>query len=131
MADNIGLGYSHFYAEVVRVKQAAEAAANGKSLLLMFDELFKGTNVKDAYDSTLAVIEGLADYTQCLFIVSTHIIEVGASLERLHNIQFRYMPTIMDGHRPQYTYQLKEGVTENRQGMMIIRNEGVLELLEQ
>ncbi|QEC45594.1 MutS-related protein [Pseudobacter ginsenosidimutans] len=131
VADNIGLGYSHFYAEVVRVKQAAEAAASGKSLLLMFDELFKGTNVKDAYDGTLAVIEGFADYTQCLFIVSTHIIEVGASLEGLHNIQFRYMPTIMDGHRPQYPYQLKEGVTEDRQGMMIIRNEGVLELLEQ
>jgi hypothetical protein len=33
---------------VVRVKQAAEAAASGKRLLLMFDELFKGTNVKDA-----------------------------------------------------------------------------------
>ncbi len=38
VADNIGLGYSHFYAEVVRVKQAAEAAASGKRLLLMFDE---------------------------------------------------------------------------------------------
>ena len=48
VADNIGLGYSHFYAEVVRVKQAADAAASGHRLLLMFDELFKGTNVKDA-----------------------------------------------------------------------------------
>src|SRR5690606_8532183 len=33
VADNIGLGYSHFYAEVVRVKQAALAAASGKRLL--------------------------------------------------------------------------------------------------
>ncbi len=30
VADNIGLGYSHFYAEVVRVKQAADAASSGK-----------------------------------------------------------------------------------------------------
>ncbi len=30
VSDNIGLGYSHFYAEVVRVKQAAQAAAAGK-----------------------------------------------------------------------------------------------------
>jgi hypothetical protein len=29
--------------KVVRVKQAAEAAASGKRLLLMFDELLKGT----------------------------------------------------------------------------------------
>ncbi|WP_127131088.1 MutS-related protein [Pseudoflavitalea rhizosphaerae] len=129
VADNIGLGYSHFYAEVVRVKQAAEAAASGKRLMLMFDELFKGTNVKDAYDGTLAVTEGFAEYQDCLFIVSTHIIEVGEALKGTDNIQFVFMPTIMDGLHPTYTYRLAQGITEDRQGMMIIRNEGILELI--
>lgn len=129
VADNIGLGYSHFYAEVVRVKQAAEAAASGKKMLLMFDELFKGTNVKDAYDGTLAVTEAFSEYRNCLFIVSTHIIEVGEALKSHNNIHFVYMPTIMDGQRPRYTYQLEDGITTDRQGMMIIRNEGILELI--
>lgn len=129
VADNIGLGYSHFYAEVVRVKQAAMAAASGKRLLLMFDELFKGTNVKDAYDGTLAVTKGFAHYQDCLFIVSTHIIEVAAALNEEDNVQFVYMPTIMDGLVPRYTYKLEKGITEDRQGMMIINNEGILELL--
>jgi len=131
VADNINLGYSHFYAEVVRVKQAAEAAASGKKLLLMFDELFKGTNVKDAYDGTLAVTEAFAAYEDCLFIVSTHIIEVGEALRNIENIQFVYMPTIMEGPHPRYTYRLRQGITEDRQGMMIIRNEGILELLKE
>jgi DNA mismatch repair protein MutS len=130
VSDNIGLGYSHFYAEVVRVKQAAEAAASGKRLLLMFDELFKGTNVKDAFDGTLAITRSFADYTDCLFIVSTHIIEVGEALRDRNNIQFRFMPTIMEGSVPRYTYTLKEGITEDRQGMMIIRNEGILEMMD-
>ncbi|MBO9632980.1 MAG: DNA mismatch repair protein [Chitinophagaceae bacterium] len=129
VADNIGLGYSHFYAEVVRVKQAADATASGKRLLLMFDELFKGTNVKDAFDGTLAVTEGFAEYRQCLFIVSTHIIEVGEALKNRKNIQFMYMPTVMQGQKPRYTYKLESGVTVDRQGMMIIRNEGILEML--
>jgi len=129
VADNIDLGYSHFYAEVVRVKQAAEAAASGKRLLLMFDELFKGTNVKDAYDGTLAVTEAFAGYHDCLFIVSTHIIEVAEPLKTCGNIQFAYMPTVMDGINPRYTYRLQQGITEDRQGMMIIRNEGIMELL--
>jgi len=129
VADNIGLGYSHFYAEVIRVKQAARAVATGKSLLLMFDELFKGTNVKDAYDGTLAVTQGFADYKESLFIVSTHIIEVGEALKPLPNIRFMYMPTIMEGNRPKYTYRLQEGITEDRQGMLIIRNEGILNML--
>jgi len=130
VADNIGLGYSHFYAEVVRVKQAAEAAASGKRLLLLFDELFKGTNVKDAYDGTLTVTEGFAGYRECLFIVSTHIIEVGEALKERPNIHFAYMPTVMDNARPRYTYKLEEGITSDRQGMMIIRNEHILELLD-
>ncbi|PJJ85026.1 MutS-related protein [Mucilaginibacter auburnensis] len=129
VGDNIGAGYSHFYAEVLRVKQAAEATASGKRLLLIFDELFKGTNVKDAYDGTLAVTEAFAEYKNCLFIVSTHIIEVGEALKTQPNIQFKYMPTIMEGAIPRYTYQLEEGITEDRQGMMIIRNENILSLM--
>ena len=129
VADNISLGYSHFYAEVVRVKQAAVAAGSGKRLLLMFDELFKGTNVKDAYDGTLAVTEAFSEYRACLFIVSTHIIEVGEALKDHRNIHCVYMPTVMDGPHPRYTYKLQEGITEDRQGMMIIQNEGILELI--
>lgn len=130
VADNISLGYSHFYAEVVRVKNAADATATGKHLLLMFDELFKGTNVKDAFDGTLAVTEAFAEYENCLFIVSTHIIEVGEALKKHNNIQFNYMPTEMKGTVPTYTYKLAEGITEDRQGMMIIRNEGILALMK-
>ena len=129
VADNMSLGYSHFYAEVIRVKQAAEAVSQGKRLLIMFDELFKGTNVKDAYDGTLAVTEAFSAYRACLFIVSTHIIEVGEVLKSHSNIQCVYMPTIMDGAHPLYTYTLQKGITADRQGMMIIQNEGILELI--
>ncbi len=131
VADNIGLGYSHFYAEVMRVKEAAVAAARGERLMLIFDELFKGTNVKDAYDGTLAVTSEFAEYEACLFVVSTHIIEVGEALRSLENIQFRFMPTLLENNKPRYTYRLKEGITEDRQGMMIIRNERILDLMNE
>jgi DNA mismatch repair protein MutS len=39
------------------------------------------------------------------------------------------MPTVMEGTRPRYTYKMQQGITEDRQGMMIIRNEGILELI--
>jgi DNA mismatch repair protein MutS len=38
------------------------------------------------------------------------------------------MPTIMDGVQPRYAYKLEQGNTEDRQGMLIIRNEGILEM---
>ncbi|ANI89236.1 hypothetical protein A9P82_07995 [Arachidicoccus ginsenosidimutans] len=128
--DNISLGYSHFYAEVLRVKQAAELVSQKKSLLVMFDELFKGTNVKDAYEGTLEVTKAFSKYRDCLFIISTHIIEVGEALQNNMNIQFGYMPTEMEGSTPRYPYTLTEGITEDRQGMLIIQNEGILDMLK-
>jgi DNA mismatch repair protein MutS len=128
--DNLSLGYSHFYAEVLRVKSVAEAVSSGKNLVVIFDELFKGTNVKDAYDATLAVTEAFSQYRNCFFIISTHIIEVGETLrERCDNFRFAYLPTVMEGVVPKYTYRMEEGITTDRHGMMIIENEGILDIL--
>jgi DNA mismatch repair protein MutS len=130
--DDLEHGYSHFYAEVLRVKTVAQAVDTGKNLVVIFDELFKGTNVKDAYEATLSITEALSKHRNCFFIISTHIIEVGHALEPLAgNIQFLYMPTVMNGNIPAYTYQLKAGITSDRQGMLIIENEKILELISQ
>ena len=131
VSDNLNKGYSHFYAEVLRVKEVAEEVSSGKNLVVVFDELFKGTNVKDAYDATLAVTTAFSKYRNCIFIISTHIIEVGEALKKdSSNIQFSYLPTVMEeGGVPRYTYQIREGITNDRQGMIIIENEGIMKLL--
>jgi len=64
-----------------------------------------------------------------LFIISTHIIEAGEVLKQQDNLQMLYLPTIMNGNVPQYTYQLQQGISSDRHGMMIIENEGILEML--
>ena len=131
VADNINMGYSHYYAEVLRVKQVAEEVAKGKNLVVVFDELFKGTNVKDAYDATVSVTEAFSVNRNCTFIISTHIIEAGHALrERLDNLHFVFVPTLMKGNIPTYPYRLEEGITDDRHGMLIINNERILEMLE-
>ena len=128
--DDLNKGYSHFYAEVLRVKKVAEEVAAEKRLFIIFDELFKGTNVKDAYDATLAVTVAFNAFTACFFIISTHIFEVGEELKvKGNNIQFGFLPTVMEGTVPRYTYRLQPGITADRQGMIIIENEGILEML--
>ncbi|RFS21783.1 DNA mismatch repair protein [Chitinophaga silvatica] len=128
--DDLNMGYSHFYAEVLRVKKVAEEVAAGKSIFVIFDELFKGTNVKDAYDATLAVTDAFTAFTDCFFIISTHIFEAGhALMEKGSQIQFEFLPTVMKANVPQYTYRLEKGITADRQGMIIIENEGILEML--
>ena len=128
--DDISQGYSHFYAEVLRVKGIAQKVAEGLNLFIIFDELFKGTNVKDAYDATLAVTDAYATHRNCLYIISTHIVEVGPALaDKCGNVQFRFLSAKMDGNRLVYPYKLAEGISADRHGMTIIMNERILETI--
>jgi Mismatch repair ATPase (MutS family) len=128
--DNLQMGYSHFYAEVKRVKMVAKEVSAGKNLVVIFDELFKGTNVKDAYDATLSVTKAFAAYQKCIFVISTHIIEVADALKAAcSNLQFVFFPTIMEGTVPRYTYRMQAGVTADRHGMMIIQNEDIVGII--
>ena len=130
--DNINMGYSHFYAEVLRVKKVAIEVSLSKRLVVIFDELFKGTNVKDAYDATYAVTSALAKRHACSFMISTHIIEVGHELgKNCDNATFAYLPTVMNGSVPTYTYKLEPGITNDKHGMIIINNERIVELIRE
>ena len=131
LADDLNMGFSHFYAEVSRVKKVAEAVNANDRLIVVFDELFRGTNVKDAYEATVAIVSAFATKRKCTFIISTHIVEAGEDLKKLRdNIKFLYLPTIMKDKTPKYTYTIKEGVTSDRHGMIIIKNEGILDILK-
>jgi DNA mismatch repair protein MutS len=131
LADNLSMGASHFYAEVLRIKKVARELSLSRNLVIIFDELFRGTNVKDAYEATIAITGAFAGKRNCMFVVSTHIMEAGEVLKARHdNIRFQYLPTRMNGNKPVYTYKLETGITEDRQGMIIINNEGILDILE-
>lgn len=131
LADNLNMGYSHFYAEVLRLKKVAEHISRTENMVIIFDELFRGTNVKDAYDATVAVTGAFAGKRNCTFIISTHIIEAGEELrQQCNNINFVYFPTIMNGSMPEYTYRLTAGITNDRHGMMIINNENIIGILK-
>ena len=132
LPDNMHMGFSHFYAEVRRLKKVADQVNRVGRLVIIFDELFRGTNVKDAHEATVEVMRAFADRSDCIFMISTHIIEAGEDLkDRSDSIKFVYFPTIMetDG-KPKYTYRLTEGITGDRHGMMIVNNERIIEILK-
>jgi DNA mismatch repair protein MutS len=131
LADNLNAGASHYYAEVLRVKEVARELAEGKQLFVIFDEMFRGTNVKDAYDATIALTSAFCNKRSSQFIISTHIMEAGEILQqRPLSVKYQFLPTEMKGNVPVYTRVLRDGITADRQGMIIIQNEGILEMLD-
>lgn len=130
VADNITRGESYFFNEVQRIKNTILKINNGKKWLVLIDELFKGTNVQDAMKCSLAVINGLIRISDSLFILSTHLYEIGEELKDHPNIIFRYFETAVKDDQLHFSYQLKEGISNDRLGYLILKREKVVELLE-
>jgi DNA mismatch repair ATPase MutS len=130
VVDNLIKGESYFYNEVQRIKATVSKISDGRKWLILIDELFKGTNVQDAMKCSTAVIEGLHKKTNSLFILSTHLYEIAEDLKQYPNIAFRYFETAIVNDQLQFSYQLKEGISNDRLGYLILKKEGVVEMLE-
>ncbi len=130
VVDNIAKGESFFFNEVQRIKNTIAKINDGKKWLVLIDELFKGTNVQDAMKCSLTVIKGLIKIKNSLFILSTHLYEIGEELSVYPNISFRYFETNVDNDQLQFSYQLKEGISNDRIGYVILKREKVVEMLE-
>ena len=130
IADNIMKGESYFFNEVQRIKNTIEKIIDGKNYFVLIDELFKGTNIQDAMKCSTAVIEGLQNLRNSLFIISTHLYEISDGLKGFSNIQFSYFETAVQEKELIFHYQLKEGVSQDRLGYLILEREGVVNLLK-
>jgi DNA mismatch repair ATPase MutS len=130
VVDNVIKGESYFFNEVQRIKGTIEKISDGKNWLILIDELFKGTNVQDAMKCSTTVIEGLHKMPKALFVLSTHLYEIGDALRQYSNIQFKYFETSIANEQLVFSYQLKDGISNDRLGYLILKKEGVVKLLE-
>ncbi len=128
-SDSLSEGFSHFYAEVNRVKELSVEIESNRNLVVILDELFRGTNVKDAYEGTLMVVNLLSKIQGAFFFISTHILEVAEDLSNSDKIDFKCFESILNTDKPVYDYKLKKGVSTERVGMQIIKSERIEEIL--
>ncbi len=130
IADDLFKGESYFMSEVQRIKQTVSSVVAHKGLLLLMDELFKGTNVHDANECTKAILEGLLHQEQQLMILSTHLYEAAEHFQNNEKVQFAYFE-IQEQSDDTYSfsYELKKGISTDRIGYKILKKENVLSIL--
>ncbi len=130
VVDNISKGESFFFNEVQRIRNTLEKIGGNRKWLVLIDELFKGTNVQDAMKCSTTVIKGLIRIRRSLFILSTHLYEIGEELKVYPNIQFNYFETAVKDDQLEFSYQLRPGISNDRIGYLILKREKVVEMLE-
>jgi DNA mismatch repair protein MutS len=130
VVDSLSAGESFYLAEVRRIGALAVALTDYGSAVAVVDEPFRGTNIHDAAEATLAVITRLAAHPAALTFVASHVGEVVPTILADPRIAFFYFAADATSDPPRFDYRLREGVSEQRLGMTLLRQEGVLDRLE-
>ncbi len=131
IADSLSTGESFYLAEVRRIRGLAEAVRDYGSAVAVVDEPFRGTNVHDATEATLAVMRRLAGHPLVVTIVASHLGEIGPLVANDPRILSLHFAADLSDESPRFDFQLRDGVSHQRLGMLLLEQERVLELLEQ
>ncbi|TVP77524.1 MAG: hypothetical protein EA352_03440 [Gemmatimonadales bacterium] len=128
--DRIWDGVSYFLAEVRRVREIVDAVTDEGPCFILADELFRGTNVRDALEATTAVLQGLSRARGSRFLVASHLPEVALELEGEDAVVFLQVRTTVEDGVVRFDHRVGPGVSKQRLGMEVLRAEGVLDALE-
>jgi len=130
IADDLNAGESFYLAEVRRIRALATALAEHGSAVAVVDEPFRGTNVHDAAEATPSVMTRLAAHPATLVFVASHVGEIAPAIAGDPRIALFHFAADVAADQPRFDYRLREGVSTQRLGMTLLRQEGVLDLLE-
>lgn len=129
LSDNLDLGYSHFYNEIMRIKSIAQALSEGEKSFVVIDELFRGTNQEDAFHCSKTVVEGFSYHVNSVFLISTHLYELLENYKTSGSISFRCFKTKITGADYENTFQIEDGIASEKIGQLILKKVGIPELL--
>ncbi|WP_338813814.1 hypothetical protein V9L05_21075 [Bernardetia sp. Wsw4-3y2] len=127
--DSLEKGESSFFAELKRLKQILdileEADKKGEYNLVLLDEILRGTNSKDRYLGSVAIIKQLLKLPATAFIAS-HDVEL-SKLEaefpdKITNYAFEVENMETGLH---YPYKIKKGVCQNTNAVFLMQKMGI------
>ena len=131
LTDSIVSGYSHFMSEIIALKKVLTEAKTGARCFAVFDELFRGTNIEDALEISTATIKGLTHFSDCFFLISTHLHQLKDMEEiKRGKVSTCFIDCKLTDNIPAFTYQLKEGWSDLKLGRILFEKEGLNTMLE-
>lgn len=130
LSDDLDQGFSHFYNEMMRIKQISQALNRGEKCFVIVDELFRGTNQEDAMHCSKTVLNGFANFGGSCFLVSTHIHELITHYSGHSKLSFRCFRTHINNNQFRNTFKIEEGAAFEKVGRLIMDQTGVTALLQ-
>lgn len=129
--DDVSEGISSFYGEILRIKQMVTYAAKKEPMLVLVDEIFKGTNSADRIIGAEAAIKKLS-HPWMMTLVTTHDFELCALVDtpevggKNYHFEEHY-----DGDTIAFDYKIRSGRCKTTNAQHLMRIAGLLDAEEE
>ena len=125
LVDSLQNGISHFYAEILRIRQILDQAAGPLPVLFLVDEFLSGTNSHDRRIGAEALVRGLVE-RGAMGLFTTHDLALADIAEglgsRAANVHFE--DRIEDG-QIHFDYVMRPGVVRKSNAIELMRSVGL------
>jgi DNA mismatch repair ATPase MutS len=123
--DSLLEGRSRFFAEITRIRQAADLAAGPVPLLFLFDELLNGTNSHDRLVGAAFILRALLA-KGAIGLITTHDLALtaiaGELAPRAVNVHFQ---DLFEGGEMRFDYRVKPGPVTRSNALALMRAVGL------
>ena len=119
--DNIEKGISTFYGELLRIRDMIEYTNNGNMLVLV-DEIFKGTNYNDRMYGAKEVVNKLNNKHTVAFI-TTHDFELCES----NGVKNYHVKEDYEGDKIVFDYKIRDGKCSSTNAKYLMKKLGIID----
>lgn len=127
MQDDVNAGISSFYAELLRIKGMINASHTKRPMLVLIDEIFKGTNSADRILGAKETISAL-EKPWVIVMVSTHdfeLCELEMRTEKRRKVYNYHFEEYYKDNRIGFDYKLKKGRCRTTNAQFLLKMVGI------
>ena len=125
-ADSLKDHQSYFYAELDRLKGIMDELRSEKPLLILLDEILKGTNSTDKQSGSIALVKQLLPHP-CLAMIATHDIVLGDLESQFPGyIKNYHFEASIEDDQLSFDYKLKPGIAQTMNATFLMKKMGII-----
>ena len=118
---------SYFFAELKRLKFILDEVDKGKEMLIILDEILKGTNSVDKLYGSQKLVQRMVSQ-KCTTIIATHDLKLTEiEKEFPQEISNRCFEITIENDEMQFDYQLRDGVTTIMNASFLMKKMGIIQ----
>ena len=125
IVDSLEDNMSTFKSELVRIASIIEASKEGRAMLFLIDEIFRGTKSDDRTAGALTVLNSLSKPYICGFMTTHDYALVDKTVESMANITYYHFSDRYTDDSIIFDYILTEGISRESNAAFLMRLVGI------